>query len=287
MTATTAGNLAEFNTYAIDDSAPLQLIQPVSDRIPQFPSTRYYGSKQALLEKPTIAAEKVLEYMRDYPNDPIVISGFRAPDEIAYVEEVLKSQGKASERRFIRAGEAIRYERSLERARPGDDQTLSKFRARDLQQQRMGLAAIDELAGTCPLTNETTIEAYLEQIDHLAGHHESRDIDVVAGVANLSHVTDIGLQEAILVALLSVWESHEARQFYTTTEVAGLIGRTFLSIRPKHKDNVSRYFNQDFYAFYEISSTQNGIRTYRLSNTGYGLAVRILRTLLKVTEISM
>ena len=85
--------------------------------------------------------------------------------------------------------------------------------------------------------------------------------------------------------ILGVWRNDEARQFYTTTEIAGLIAKTFLTIRPKHKDNISRYFNQDFYAYYEIAADPLGTtRKYRLSNTGYGLAIRILRQLLKEQE---
>ena len=35
---------------------------------------------------------------------------------------------------------------------------------------------------------------------------------------------------------------------------SGLIRSTLPNIAPKHKDNVSRYFNQDFYAYYEINN---------------------------------
>ncbi len=236
-------------------------------------------AEQALAERPTIAAEKVVEYMLDNLGAPIVVSGFRAPDEIAYFEGAMRSHGKAFTRRFVRADQDIRYQRLRTRGRPGDDLTIEEFRARDLQQQRMGLDAIDRSPETLPLTNNASLEAYWAQVDEFAGENEGRDLDVTASLANLARVTDVGLQEAILIALLGVWTSDEARRFYTTTEVARLIARAFPSIRPKHKDNVSRYFNQDFYAFYEISSARNGTRTYRLSNTGYGMAIRMLRAL--------
>ncbi|MET4072400.1 hypothetical protein ABID58_007229 [Bradyrhizobium sp. S3.2.6] len=63
------------------------------------------------------------------------------------------------------------------------------------------------------------------------------------------------------------------------------IQATFLNAPPKHKDNVSRYFNQDFYAYYEIAGEQSDAkRRYRLSNTGYGMAIRSLRTLLRASQ---
>jgi len=235
----------------------------------------------ALQQKPTIAAEKIVEYMGDHPGSPIVVSGFRSPEEVAYLEGAMKGMGKAFSRHFVRASEDVRFRRLQARGRPGDDLTLEDFRYRDLQQQRMGLDAIEGSASTLPIENEQDLAAYFIKIDALAANGQGLEIDVAAGLARLDQVTEIGLQDAVLIALLSVWESDEARRFYTTTEIAGLIAKALPSVRPKHKDNVSRYFNQDFYAFYEINSSASGTRTYRLSNTGYGMAIMTLRANLK------
>lgn len=247
-----------------------------------FPGPTAIGdfAERALAEKPTIAAERVVDYMRDHLSDAIVVSGFRAPEEIAYLEGAMKGHGKTFSRRFVRADQNLRYQRLHMRGRPGDDLTIEQFRERDLQQQRMGLDAIDLSAETLPLQNESSLSDYLAKVDLFAGDRDRADLDITAGLLALARLIEIPLEDAILMALLGVWESDEARRFYTTTEVAGLITRAFPSIRPKHKDNVSRYFNQDFYAFYEIALSRNGIRTYRLSNTGYGMAIRTLRALL-------
>jgi hypothetical protein len=192
----------------------------------------------------------------------------------------MKNMGKAFSRRFVQTSEDIRFRRLQRRGRPGDDISLEDFQHRDQQQRRMGLDTIERSADTLPIKNEQGLEAYLSEIDELAANSQDIDLDIATGLASLDQVTDVGLQEAVLIALLSVWENDETRQFYTTTEIAGLIVKALRSIRPKHKDNVSRYFNQDFYAFYEIASSRNGIRTYRLSNTGYGMAMQTLRALL-------
>ena len=111
---------------------------------------------------------------------------------------------------------------------------------------------------------------------------KSKSISKV-GLATVAGISEVGLQDFILIALLGVWKNDETRQFYTTTEVSALIAHTFPAIRRKHKDNVSRYFNQDFCnRDHEISSAPKiATRKYRLSNTGYGMAISRLRALLK------
>ncbi|MEO6718605.1 MAG: hypothetical protein ABIM50_15320 [Novosphingobium sp.] len=144
----------------------------------------------------------------------------------------------------------------------------------------MGLDAIRQLDTMKPLENQGDIAAYLTKIDLLVGGAGEEEIDIAARLASLSNLGEVGLQDAILIALLRVWKEDETRQFYTTTEIASLIADAFPAIRPKHKDNVSRYFNQDFYAYYEISvGAGAAARKYRLSNTGYGMAIRVLHVL--------
>ncbi len=244
-----------------------------------FPSVNAIGdfAESALAQKPTIAAEKVVEYMLDHLAEPVVISGFRALEEIEFLEAAMKIHGKTFARRFIKSKEETRFARLRERARPGDAITIEQFQARDVQQKRMGLETVEQSRLFLSIENEDSLETYLERVNLLTGEGVDHDIDIVASFAKLGRVTEIGLQEAILIALLGVWKNDEARQFNTTTEIAGLIARTFPAIRPKHKDNISRYFNQDFYAYYEIETEPGSTtRKYRLSNTGYGLAIRTL-----------
>lgn len=144
----------------------------------------------------------------------------------------------------------------------------------------MGLADMHGLAGMLALSNDGTLDAFLELVNQIVGKERGSAIDIASGLASIASIADVGLQDAILLALLSVWQNDESRRFYTTTEISVLISTVFKRIRPKHKDNVSRYFNQDFYAFYEISSSGTGTRIYRLSNTGYGMAVSALRSII-------
>ena len=49
-------------------------------------------------------------------------------------------------------------------------------------------------------------------------------------------------------------------------------------LKEKHKDNVSRYFNQRFYPYYEIIENNKRLK-YKLSPTGYSKAYSIIKSL--------
>lgn len=235
----------------------------------------------ALAQKPTIAAEKVAEYVAANPHSPVVISGFRSPAEVEFLRQRFGAWRKFDVH-FIDADESCRFRRLQQRGRPGDLMSWEDFQKSDCQQNRMGLSSIREQELASIVANDTTIDAFLRKIDGLVGDSVASEIDVTLALQAAAFVTDVRLEDAILVALLSVWREGEDRPFHTTTRIAALIKETLPAVIPaKHKDNVSRYFNQDFYASYEISNgTGSSARRYRLSNTGYGRAIQALRQML-------
>ena len=60
----------------------------------------------------------------------------------------------------------------------------------------------------------------------------------------------ISLERAILVTLALEFRKDQSR-WYTTTEIAHLVNNYFKLIK-RNKNNVSRYFNQAFYVYYEV-----------------------------------
>lgn len=235
-------------------------------------------AEQALAAKPTIAAEKVAEYLDDNLALPVVISGFRAPEEIDFVKWVLGERGKLFKTLFVDADEATRFERLRNRARPGDELSQAEFASRDCQQERMGLSRICGEKATEFLSNSGDLGTYHAAIEGKVGASFDGEIDVSSAFLTLRSVPDVRLEDAILIALLHEWSEEETRPFFTTTKIAAKISEVFSHLPPKHKDNVSRYFNQDFYAYYEIEHLgKSQKRRYRLSNTGYGMAVQTLR----------
>lgn len=62
-------------------------------------------------------------------------------------------------------------------------------------------------------------------------------------------------------------------------EVSHLINNTFKGVT-KNKNNISRYFNQAYYPYYEIKK-ENGKNKYKLSPTGYSEAIFSIRNIKK------
>ena len=233
-------------------------------------------AETALREKPEIAAEKIAEYMQETMELPTIISGFRSIEEIEWLKNYFENN-KRFEVIFIQANEGIRNERFNARNRYGAKLSLKDFKARDKQQERMGLKKISAEPNSKTITNEGSLKDFYVAFEKAAlprtKDFPEREIDFSKFRA---FSQPLKLEDSIFVALLSKWENNENHNFYTTTEIARIIGKLFPAIKPKHKDNVSRYFNQDFYAFYEIeANTAASIKKYRLSNTGYGRAIEI------------
>lgn len=233
-------------------------------------------AEEALRLKPHIAAEKVVDYILQHLDTPVVISGFRSPEEVVYAENRLAEAGKKLSKYFVEADQEKRLDRLKSRMRADDEFDVAKLQKRDEQQGRMGLSEIELDDSFRHITNDATISAYTRKIARLVPEASPKKLNIMEQLRTASEATEVKLEDAIKVALLGSWEDHERRPSFTTTEIARSIHTQFPNMKSKHKDNVSRYFNQDFYPYYEISG-ERGRKRYRLSNTGYGEAVKALR----------
>ena len=83
---------------------------------------------------------------------------------------------------------------------------------------------------------------------------------------------NISLEKTILITLASEYKKDE-NNYYTTTEISHLIKKYFGNVK-KNKNNISRYFNQTYYPYYEIRKEKNKVK-YRLSPSGYSEACNI------------
>ena len=133
-------------------------------------------AESALVQKPTIAAEKIVEYLINNLDAAIVVSGFRAPEEVKFFEVEMAVFGKRFSSWFVIAEENARFERMQARARPGDSLTIGQFRARDLQQARMGLEKIKEMAEVSIIENNGSLESYLGYIDRIVVEERTDEI---------------------------------------------------------------------------------------------------------------
>ena len=240
-------------------------------------------AEQALTQMPHIVAENVAEYILEEESAPVVISGFRSMEEIDWLRDYLSFTGKKFRIVFIDTDQDLRFSRMRSRNRTGDGVSFEQFRIKDSQQRRMGLGEVRETNGVEIWRNEQSLKSCLDYVDsRIEGRYlEDSITETEKVIRDLKYVKNVKLEDAILVALLSVWTRDETRIYCSTSEIASMINKTiFPSIQPKHRENVHRYFNQDFYAYYEIDSRdRDNVRVYRLSNTGYGRALKSLRNL--------
>ena len=75
--------------------------------------------------------------------------------------------------------------------------------------------------------------------------------------------------------MLAIECQKDESRYYATTEISHLINRYFKEYK-KNKKNVSRYYNQSFYVYYEVKY-ENRKNRYKLSPIGYSEALRVYR----------
>jgi len=214
-------------------------------------------AQKALEDDPTIVAKQVVEFCRSLGSVPIVISGFRTEKETMFFQE--KNQ-KEVQVVFIDTEQKIRYERCKKRKRADVAMTSEKFKAKDLQQYDMGVRILENNVES-KISNNSTFDNFYTSLEsgfsHLIKYYP---LDEGKKIENMR------LEELILVTL-----SSEFGKFYTTTEISKLINNKFSELKPKNKNNVSRYFNQSFHPYYDIK-IDGDVKKYALNTTGLSAA---------------
>ena len=239
-------------------------------------------AEQALAQKPSIAADQILTYLRHDMALPVVISGFRSPREVEHVIGELAHTGKKFRLIFVEADERRRFERLVARGRPGDNISYQKFANRDEQQERMGLGKVRVSSTAEVWRNEASLEDWRNFVEGNVFVTNPNSLEIEAAIGKVAARSVVRLEDAILIGLLSQWDDDErTRPYFTTTQIVKVINELFSNMEAKHKDNVSRYFNQSFHAYYEVTQTEGSDRRgFRLSNTGYGRSLQTLRRIL-------
>lgn len=217
-------------------------------------------AEQVLKEEPEIVARQILENIGAYSQTPVVVTGFRSSAEIDWFRR--NYAGIYSiETLYVTASQSIRYTRSVVRGREGEANGRDEFVRRDSQQKAMGLAELEIRLKDHTLENDGGLAEYFSEFES----RYSPDPQTSTLVAGHRQANSERLEDAILLALAEKWDS---REYFTTTEIAQLINSSRQD-SPKNKNNISRYFNQAFYPYFEIKIV-DGKRKYRLSNTGRG-----------------
>lgn len=222
-------------------------------------------AEAALTTEPQIVAQPIASFIRDRRLCACVVTGFRSPREI----DVLRAQlgpSRKIEIVYLASDYDTRYRRACERNR--QKETERTFADRNTQEQRMGLTQIATLPGVVTIANDGA----LPQLYEAFSASRSQDLELLGGVER-PDPTESALENLIL---LTLYETHQSGARFTTTEIAAQIKKLWGVT--KFKDNVSRYFNQEFHPYFKTAHRQNsGAVEYGLSATGVSAAKLLCR----------
>lgn len=228
-------------------------------------------AEAALKTQPGIVAGPLARHIAEKQFSAVVVTGFRAWEEIEIFREKLAFEKKV-ELIYLDVPADIRLARAIKRNR--DNITPEKFAKRDAQEAKMGLGRIAAEQVTRHFDNSGSLVTFYRRLR--TKYHWAFSMH-----AEFPWHTklDANLESLILVTLL---EFRDSDNWLTTTEIAAKLNVKFEV--EKSKNNVSRYFNQEFHPYFEARlRTLNGRKTtsveYRLSSTGIGEAKLLLRAL--------
>lgn len=227
--------------------------------------------------EPLFVVNSVIEFMREHEiYDKFIVTGFRTQKEVDAFNASVFADGLITV--FINASYTNRCQRWLLRRREIDKYNQERFKEIDELQERMGINDTSNVNGIQLFDNDidglSSFYSSFESRFLSLSKHERITISEKALSSN-----KVPLESAILIVLALEYRKDESRSF-TTTEISHLINALF-RVSKRSKNNVSRYFNQAYYVYYEVRY-ENGKNRYRISPIGYSEAIRIIKKSLLV-----
>lgn len=222
--------------------------------------------------EPLFVVDKVLEYLQNRGiYDKFIITGFRNRKEVdSFITRFHSTRLKLI---YLNADFDTRYERWVRRKRDADIYTKNRFANIDQLQQSMGVGDISIMNEITNIDNNHDGLQYLyNNFDTVISSEKSQRFSF--DKTTIFQSNKISLEKAILITLALLNQSNETK-YYTTTEISKQINQTFKQFK-KNKNNVSRYFNQSYYLYYEVKKEGRKIK-YKISPIGYSEAMRIMR----------
>jgi len=175
-----------------------------------------------------LVAETILEAYPRSRNTTIVVSGFRA------IEELRIFQGGYPDGKvvLIEANDRIRFSRNLARARRGYISSFTEFQKLDDDQRRMGLLPVVEEFANFKIQNDGTMDEFLNTVDSIATGNEANAIDPK------THAT--ALQRSQLTRSLRVLAA--TTEAMTTADIGALAGESGSPIRHNNVNKILKRY---------------------------------------------
>ena len=231
-------------------------------------------ASEVLKVDPLFVVNRLVDYLHEKDIiDRFIITGFRTCAEVESFQKAF--HGDSVNYIFLNSTDEERCKRWMRRQREVDNYTVDRFRAIDNVQDGIGVGDIKDLKG---------IKIFDNSIDGLSLLYKRLRNKFLHGITqepiriNKKELCNqvITLEKAILIVLAIEYQKDE-RNSFTTTEIAHLVNRYFRTFE-RNKNNVSRYFNQAYYVYYEVKF-ENRKNRYKISPIGYSEAMLALRHL--------
>lgn len=231
-------------------------------------------ASKVLKVEPLFVVNKLIDFLHEHEiYDKFVITGFRTKNE---VDAFFKAMyGDMLHLVYINSNFEERFKRWRLRRRDVDCYTEERFREIDTIQDDMGVGGIEDILGIKTIDNNNDgLMRFFKSFRKTFLYDSHRD----AIKFNKKELTKMkmSLEKAILISLAIEYRRDESRTF-TTTEISHMINRYF-KVLERSKNNVSRYFNQSYYVYYEVKY-ENRKNRYKISPIGYSEAMTIIRNL--------
>ena len=217
---------------------------------------------------------KLTDYLDEHEiHDKFVITGFRTKEEVdAFVKTIY---GDMLHLVYINSNFEERLKRWRLRRRDVECFTEERFQEIDTIQEEMGVGGIEDIAGITTIDNNIDgLMRFFKTFRKKFLNNSCRD--VIRFNKKELKISKVPLEQAILLTLAIEYQKDESRTF-TTTEISHLIN-SYFKVFERSKNNVSRYFNQSYYVYYEVKY-ENRKNRYKISPIGYSEAMMILRNL--------
>ena len=233
---------------------------------------KHLFAAKMLEAEPVFVVDRLVEYMHEKKiSDRFVITGFRTKEEIE--DFIEKYHAERLHLVFIDSNIDERFKRWKLRQREVDNYTLERFKEIDAVQEGMGIGEIENMPGMVTIpNNKNGVMTVCKQFRSMFFNGQKREL-ININRKKLRN-SKISLERAVLIALALEFQKDSSKS-YTTTEISHLVNKYFKLVK-RNKNNVSRYFNQSFYLYYEVKF-ENQKNRYKISPIGYSEALLTLR----------
>lgn len=219
-------------------------------------------AEKALKEQPWIVPDQLVEIIRRFDKSNFVISGLRSPLEVDLIIGALG--GESVEVAWIDAPSRTRFNRAKVRGRDGFSNSYKAFKDDDRSQLAMGLAIIKQHLQRRKLDNKSSLDHFISSIK------ERFDIDSPESWEEKRFAFEEMLTHMQRRLILALGAMGGESAFFTSGQVADFTNDEQNPLFPTEKDNISRFFTQASYPFFEMKKQGSGTAV-KLSNTGLSI----------------